>query len=61
MTLKDENIAVKKKLVTGKKVSYTIDTDILNEFNKIAKAKGYNKQRTIENLMKIFIESETTL
>jgi len=61
MTLREEKIAVKKKLVTGKKVSYTINTDVLDEFNRIAKIKGYNKQRTIENLMKMFIESETTL
>ena len=41
-----------------KKMSITIDIDLLNEFNKIAKQKKYNKSQTISNLIKVFLENE---
>lgn len=60
MMLEKNKIAVEKKMITGKKVSYTIDSDVVDEFNKLAKNRGYNKQKTVENLLKVFIKSETT-
>jgi len=39
------------------KVSYTVDKKIVEEFNKIADSQNLNKSRTVNNLIKIFIES----
>lgn len=43
---------------TKTKVSYSIDTDILNKFNELAKEKGFNKSQVINILMKRFIEEQ---
>jgi len=50
------NIGVKKGL--KKKIAISIDTDLLDEFNKISKREKYNKSQTISNLIKMFVESE---
>lgn len=39
-----------------KTVSYKIDKDIVEEFNKTAKEKAINKSQWIENKMKEFIK-----
>jgi len=41
-----------------KKANYTLDAEVLNEFNKLAKTKRYNKSKTINNLIKLFLEKE---
>jgi len=58
--MSENNIAVQKTKKT-KKVSYSIQTEVLDEFNKIAKAKDYNKSQTINNLIKMFNEKENSL
>ena len=50
------NVAVAKN--EKKKVTYTLDSDILSQFNQIAKTKKYNKSQTINNLIKLFINTE---
>jgi len=50
------DVGVTKKL--KQKISISIDSEIWDEFNKIAKAKKYNKSRTITNLINVFIENE---
>jgi len=54
-------LAEKKKKTTTKKVSYSLDINVSNEFNKVAKAKGYNKSRTVNNLIKNFLENEANI
>ena len=41
-----------------KKISISIDVDVLDEFNKIASLNKYNKSKTITNLIRIFVENE---
>ena len=53
------NVGAKKGL--KKKISISIDIDILEEFNKIAKANKYNKSQTVSNLIKAFVENEKNL
>ena len=55
-----KSLAVKKKNNT-KKVSYSLDIDVLEKFNKIAETKGYNKSKTVNNLIRAFIEQENSL
>lgn len=43
---------------TKTKVSYSIDTDILNKFNELAKKKGFNKSQVINILMEKFVEEQ---
>jgi len=50
------DMAVKKHQKA--KMSITIDRDIFEKFNEIAKANKYNKSQTISNLIKMFIESK---
>jgi hypothetical protein len=45
----------------SKKANYTLDADVLDKFNKLAKQKKYNKSKTVNNLIKIFIEKEMSL
>jgi len=54
-----DDIAVTK--YNKKKMSFTIDVELFDEFNKIAKAKKYNKSQTISNLIRVFIENEKKL
>jgi metal-responsive CopG/Arc/MetJ family transcriptional regulator len=44
-----------------KRTGYSIDENVLIEFNKIAKAKKYNKSKIIENILIKFIEQEKSL
>ncbi len=46
---------------TTKKVSYSLDIKVVEDFDKLAKARGYNKSRTINNLIKSFLKSENSL
>ena len=57
--MSDLDIAVKKG--EKKKISISIDIDVLEEFNKLAKANRYNKSQTITNLIKAFVEREKSL
>ena len=54
-------LAEKKKKTTTKKTSYSLDIEIVEAFDKLAKSKGYNKSRTVNNLIKNFLESESSL
>ena len=61
MTEKDfSKLGVKREPKT-KKVAYSIDIEVLEQFNNLAKAKNYNKSQTINNLIKVFIEKESSL
>lgn len=53
------NVGEIKRLKT--KISISIDSDLIEEFNKIAKLNKYNKSKTISNLIKLFVESEKSL
>ena len=44
-----------------KKVSYSLESDIVETFNKVARAKNYNKSQIVENLLKSFLEREQKL
>lgn len=44
-----------------KRVSYSVNSDIINDFNKIAKSKKYNKSKIIENFLRKFVEQEMSL
>jgi len=44
-----------------KRVSYSVNSDVINEFNKIAKNKKYNKSKIIENFLRKFVEQEISL
>ncbi|NOQ32523.1 MAG: CopG family transcriptional regulator [Helicobacteraceae bacterium] len=46
------------KKVNKKKVSYSLDAEIVETFTKIAKEKKYNKSQIIENLLKSFLQRE---
>ena len=50
------NVAVKKGV--KRKISVSIDVDVLDDFNKIAKANKYNKSQTITNLIKVFVKNQ---
>ncbi|MFK7780217.1 MAG: hypothetical protein QM490_03630 [Candidatus Gracilibacteria bacterium] len=54
-----QDIAVIKN--SKKKVSFNIDIEIVEAFNKLAKIKKYNKSQTVGNLLKSFIEQEISL
>lgn len=41
-----------------KKTSYTLDPQILKNFDEICRIKKYNKSLTIENFMKAFTKKE---
>lgn len=47
--------------IKSKKATFTIKSDILDDFRKIAKAKKYNQSKIIENLVKKFVEVEKSL
>ena len=49
------------KKIKKKKVSYSIRENLIEEFNHIANAKGYNKSSVVEEMLKIFIEKEKSL
>jgi len=51
----DEIKKVKPKI---RRVSYSIDETVLDEFGKIANERGYNRSKIIENFLKKFIEAE---
>jgi metal-responsive CopG/Arc/MetJ family transcriptional regulator len=57
--MSEQNVAVIKG--EKKKISINIDIDVLKAFNKIAKAKKYNKSQTITNLIRVFVENEKSL
>lgn len=38
------------------KPSYTVDKEVLDKFNKVAKTKSLNKSLWVENKMKEYIE-----
>jgi len=57
--MSNSDIAVIKN--SKKKVSFNIDVEIVESFNKLAKVKKYNKSQTVGNLLKSFIESELSL
>lgn len=44
-----------------KRASYSINEVVLTDFNKLSESKNYNKSKIIENLLKKFIEAETSL
>lgn len=44
-----------------KRTGFSIDKEVLEEFNRISRAKGYNKSKIIENFMVKFIEREKNL
>ena len=48
------SISNKKKT----KMSITIEPDLLESFNTLAKKKGYNKSQTIRNFIRSLIEAE---
>ncbi len=60
MSNSDINVAV-TKLQKTKKVSYSLETDVVEQFNKIAKNKNYNKSQTVNNLIKLFIKKEMNI
>ena len=43
------------------KASYSVDSNVLKEFDKICASKKMKKSRVIENLMKIFNEQQQNL
>lgn len=53
------NVGAKKGL--KKKMSISIEVDVLEEFNKLAKLNKYNKSQTVSNLIKAFIKNEKSL
>jgi metal-responsive CopG/Arc/MetJ family transcriptional regulator len=44
-----------------KKASYTIDENLLKEFDIYIKAKGLKKSQVIEKMIQVFIEQEKNL
>ena len=56
----DENFLedIKQPKSKTKRVSYSIDSKVLEDFGKISKAKNYNKSKIIENFLKKFVEAE---
>lgn len=44
-----------KPRIKRKKVAYSIDENVIKEFNIICKSKKYMKSHIIENLIKMFI------
>ena len=49
---------IKKTKPKSKRVSFTINENILSEFNELAQKNDYNKSKIVENFLKKFIESE---
>jgi len=54
-------LAEKKRKTTTRKASYSLDKEVVDAFDKLAKSKGYNKSRTVNNLIKNFLENEASL
>lgn len=52
---------IKETRSKAKRVGFSINEKTLESFNKVCKAKNYNKSRLIENFMKKFIEQELSL
>jgi metal-responsive CopG/Arc/MetJ family transcriptional regulator len=56
---------IKKQIITGilkkAKASYSLDSNVLSEFDTICTSKGYKKSQVVENLLKMFIEQEKSL
>ncbi len=56
---------IKKQIITGilkkAKASYSLDSNVLNEFDTICTSKGLKKSQVVENLLKMFIEQEKSL
>ena len=44
-----------------KRVSYSINEEVVNEFNKISEHKKYNKSKIVENFLREFIKMEKSL
>jgi len=44
-----------------RRVSYSVNSDVIDNFNKIAKNKKYNKSKIIENFLRKFVEQEMSL
>ena len=44
-----------------KRVSYSVNSEVIDNFNKIAKNKKYNKSKIIENFLRKFVEQEMSL
>lgn len=59
----DEEIRnqIKSGIQKKSKASYSIDVNVLNEFDKLCTAKKYKKSQIVENLVKMFIEQEKSL
>jgi len=52
---------IKKPRITKVRTSFNVDYEVLNEFNKIAKSKNYNKSQIINNFLKKFLGQEKSL
>ena len=52
---------IKNRPPKTKRATYTINVDILDRFNKIAKAKNFNKSKIVENFLRKIIEAEESL
>jgi len=50
------NYAVKKE--ETKKASFSINKQVLEDFNELSKKMKLNKSQTITNLIKMFLEQE---
>lgn len=53
------NVGAKRGL--KKKMSISIEVDVLEEFNRLSKLNKYNKSQTVSNLIKAFIKNENSL
>ena len=51
------DIAVKKQLFK-KKMAFSVEADLFEEFNKYAKENRLNKSQTLNNLIRFFLENE---
>ncbi len=52
---------IKSGIQKKSKASYSLDSNVLSEFDKLCTAKEYKKSQVVENLIKIFIEQEKSL
>lgn len=51
----------KRRARTKKKVAFSLDEGLIEEFNKLAKAKDLNKSAVMEDLLRIYLAKSKSL
>jgi len=52
---------IKQQRQKAKRVGFSVQEEVVKEFNRICDVKKYNKSKLIEGFMKKFVEQEMSL